>query len=169
MKRSWRPPPHGLVQCVQPLQGSILQPTDRSASTPPSRTNAIIAPEDVQPTLVLVLNHYTATHFTVPPSLSSTSSFLLPCFRRTLSDFAPPPLNGFWAGATPEPRLQLHHAGPDGVAFAAGLVALAPLGPVGDGAVNSWVGTQDKRQKKKKKMADAGWLQHMICTVITGL
>lgn len=71
------------------------------------------------------------------PSRSSSSS-LLPCFGPTLSDLTFLPLDGLWTWTAPELRLQLDHAGPDGVTFTAGLVALRPLGPFRDHAVDGW-------------------------------
>lgn len=65
---------------------------------------------------------------------------LLLGFAPALSDLALLPLDGFGTGAAPELRLQLDHAGADGVTFAAGLVALGPLGPLGDHAVDRWRG-----------------------------
>lgn len=65
---------------------------------------------------------------------------LLLGFAAALSDLALLPLNGFGTGAATELRLQLDHAGADGVTFAARLVALGPVGPVGDHAVDRWGG-----------------------------
>lgn len=140
MKRSWVPPPHGLVQCVQLVQGCILQPTDRTLSTPHSRSSFTMMVQQLQPTLV-ILNNHIGTCFTMSP-LSSPSSFLLFSFGSALSDFAFLPLNGFWARVTPKLWLQLDHAGPDCVAFPAGLVALVPLRPIRDHAVDGWIGTK---------------------------
>lgn len=88
--------------------------------------------------------------------LSSPSSFLLFSFGSALSDFAFLPLNGFWARITPKLWLQLDHAGPDGVAFPTGLVALIPLGPIRDHAVNGWIGT------KQTNVCDTGCLQQIL-------
>lgn len=83
--------------------------------------------------------------FAAPPPLPCTSPLaaappLLLGFAPALSDLALLPLDGFGTGAASELRLQFDHAGADGVSFAAGLVALGPLGPLGDHAVDRWRG-----------------------------
>lgn len=78
--------------------------------------------------------------FAASPSLSSSSplptSSLLLGFASALSDLALLPLDGLGTRSAPKLGLQFDHAGPNGVSFAAGLVALRPLGPLGDHAVD---------------------------------
>lgn len=93
--------------------------------------------------------------FAAPPPLPCTSPLgadppLLLGFAPALSDLALLPLDGFGAGAASELRLQLDHAGADGVTFAAGLVALGPLGPLGDHAVDRWRGGEERSGEEKR-------------------
>lgn len=115
-----------------------------------------------------------------PPPLPCTSPLaaappLLLGFASALSDLALLPLDGFGTGAAAELRLQLDHAGADGVALAAGLVALGPLGPLGDHAVDRWGGGGEERNRLVRLLRcrpvikkQAGWfgeLRNGVCLV----
>lgn len=101
----------------------------------------------------LLLGRCISALFTSSPSLSSSnttsSSRLL--FISTLPDLARLPLDGLGTSPAPELRLQFDHTGSDGVSFTAGLVALRPLGPLGDHAVDGWEEERKEEDKSDKE------------------